>query len=350
VLQTLVNVVGDKKNGIYTIGPYLDLYKFEIIKKDIINFFNTLPNTEKTIPYSADAGQVKYMDVCGRWILKDVLGAWKLSEVEPFTQDQILDMTGMKEEIMNSVIANLKLLIRDSIIAYFLDRLYIQYLPDINVGLRWSINLQARGLKKYNDISPESLDCTVFSSCFITSYLTASSRNMIYKKSLKTNQRNPSTLYYGPNGARYTAMAGGGVLLDRPISSNTEVYAYERFSNLVRINNLYMMSPNLFFTANLGLPVNIWRKILRDSSITSGISWATTNDVTDDTFLGYTWEKNGSTREPCEPVVTKNINTRNPCRSCIRNIGTGSEWEYAGDNSACNKQMKKYSSAIVEMY
>jgi len=293
-LQTLVNVCGDKTSGIYTTGPYLDLYKFEIIKKDAINFFNMLPNTEATIPY-ADTGRVVYRGL---------------------SQNQILDRTGMRAEIMGSVIGNLKLLIRDSIIAYFLDRIYIQHLPDIN---------SPRGIKKYNDVAPASLDCTVFSSCFITSYLTASRRNIIYKKT----------------GSNFTGVTSPW---NKQIPPGVKLYAYKRFSNLVRFNNFSMISSNLFFTANLGLSLST----LKQSSIIANKIWSTKNDIDSNTFLGYEWVDSDK-NTPCEPVQTKNINTTDPCRTCIRNIGTGGACGNSLKISPCNKSMKIFSSSIIEI-
>ena len=322
-LQTLVNVVGDKKNGIYTTGPYLDLYKFEIIKKDAINFFNMLPNTEATIPY-ASIGQSVYSDVCrpigyGSGYYINIDGLLENAHVlTKSTQNQILDKTGMRTEIMGSVIGNLKLLIRDSIIAYFLDIIYIQHLPD-NHHL-------PRGLKKYTDVAPSSLDCTVFSSCFITSYLTASSRNKIYKRK---------------SGSRYEDTE---VRWDKPIPSDVKLYAYKRFSNLVMFNNFSMISSNLFFTANLGLPASTLRK----SYIIANKTWATKNDVNSNTFLGYEWVDSDK-NTPCDPVETKNITTSNPCRTCIRDIGTGGACGNSIDISPCKKSMEIFSSSIVQI-
>jgi len=331
-LQTLVNVVGDKKNGIYTTGPYLDLYKFEIIKKDIINFFISIDSgdmSRKILPTRVN--QIKYEDVCGFRNSQNVRYVSSSS-----TQEQLLNVRSGRggPKIIGSIIENLKLLIRDSIVAYFLDRLYIQHLPDLRNS--------PRGLKKYTDVAPGSLDCTVFSSCFITSYLTASYRNMIYKKSL-----NSGHVYHGPDGTRYIVMSGGGMLWNKsnPIPSNIEVYAYKRFSNLVRFNNFSMISSNLFFTANLGLSASTLRK----SSIIAGKTWATQNDVDSNTFLGYEWVDGGSTNAPCDPVITTNINTSNPCRKCIRNIGTGGACRDSINASACNKHLKKYSSSIVQI-
>ena len=315
-LQTLVNVVG-KKNGIYTTGPYLDLYKFEIIKKDIINFFISIDAeniSRKILPTRVN--QIRYEDVCGFRNSQNVRYVSSSS-----TQDQILDRTGMRTEIISSVIDNLKLLIRDSIVAYFLDRLYIQYLPD-NRHL-------PRGLKKYTDVAPSSLDCTVFSSCFITSYLTASSRNKIYKRK---------------SGSRYEDTE---VRWDKPIPSDVKLYAYKRFSNLVMFNNFSMISSNLFFTANLGLPASTLRK----SYIIANKTWATKNDVNSNTFLGYEWVEvvGNGVYAGCEPVATKNINTSNPCRACIRDIATGGACGDSNDDSPCDRDMKKYSSSIVQI-
>ena len=315
-LQTLVGVVGNKKKGIFVLGPYLDLCKLNILKEEAIRYFNKIPNTEKTlglvsaIDYLIQIGDVSN-DNRARKLLSSEGINLKAKQREII--DQAEKISG-KNSIISLIIKNFKLTIRDNILAYFMDRMYSQYIPG---GKGYKL-----GWKKFADVEAATLDSSISIACFITAYLIAkkSKRCPIIKiGKMGNSQVVYENLHHGFVNKFYNKNGETNTML--------KIMSYDQFNNLSNITSKTSTHEPIIYTAsfidafngNLGLVRAELNKLVK----LVNSSWITKTEMMGDIFTGYNWILRKNKTQKCGSVVSQSINTNNPCRSCIRKVATG---------------------------